>query len=260
MKYSVLSAMKQIQNQTLNTFVNKTIIPMKYSIIVTSYECYGKGEGFLRENLESVFSQTHRPLQCIVSDHSRDDVIEKMVNSLDSNGCELIYVRYPDNYGNPGHNWNNGLKYANGEFLQYMCMDERLAHNRAVEYIVKFMTETNARWIACAQIVAPTNYLFIPRWNPEILSKNTLSGPAAVVIRNNLRHVELDPQFFWAIDNEWYYRLYLEAGKPIIFNSVCYIGRIHELQMTNTVANQAHINLCNSRLNAKWGSPLPLAH
>lgn len=43
---------------------------MRYSILITSYECYGKGAEFLRENLLSVFSQTYRPIQCIISDHS----------------------------------------------------------------------------------------------------------------------------------------------------------------------------------------------
>jgi glycosyltransferase involved in cell wall biosynthesis len=228
-----------------------------YSILTTAYECYGKGKQLMKENLECVFSQTYRPIQCVVSDHSKNDKIENMIKTLDTRGVELVYVRYRENYGNPGENWNNALKYATGKYIQYNCMDERLSDPNAVEEIVKFMDNTHSKWIACGQITEPANTVFIPRWNPQIINTNTISGPTAVVIRDELKHIKMDPQFFNYIDSEWYYRLYKETGIPTIFNRVCYIGRIHDLQMTNIFCTQERIQNEQNRLFSKYGNVLP---
>jgi GT2 family glycosyltransferase len=230
---------------------------MLHSIITTSYECYGKGAQFMRENLEAVISQTHRPLQCVVSDHSRDHAIEDMIKTLDPKGVDIVYVRYSENYGNAGENWNNGFKYATGQTLQYNCMDERLAHPNAIKDALEFMDKTGAQWIACSQITEPSNNKYVPFWNPNIINRNTISGPTAVIIRSSLKDVTLDSQFFYYIDTEWYYRLGKRAGPPVIFDSVTYIGRIHELQMTNTFSTPTRVELENHRLLEKYGSPLP---
>jgi hypothetical protein len=230
---------------------------MKYSILTTTYECYGKGKLFVEENLRNVFMQSYRPLQCIISDHSKDDVIENYIKTLDTNGVELVYVRYKENYGNPGDNWNNALNYATGKYIQYNCMDERLAHNDAVKNIVEFMEKNDAKWIACSQITEPTNKKYTPSWNKSIINKNTISGPTAVVIRDNLKHITMDSQFFYYIDTEWYYRLYKEAGSPVIFDSISYIGRVHDLQLTNIFCTNERISLENERLHVKYNFNLP---
>jgi hypothetical protein len=229
----------------------------RHTIITTSYECHGKGVEFMRENLEAVFSQTHRPLQCIVSDHSANDEIETLVKSMDSRGVEVVYLRYTENRGNAGENWNNGFKYATGDTMQYNCMDERLAHPTAIADALAFMDQTGAEWIACAQRTEPSNVIYTPRWNPHMIECNTLSGPTAVIIRSSLKDVMLDPQFFYFIDTEWYYRLWTRAGPPAIFNGITYIGRIHELQMTNTFSTPDRIELERTRLHQKYGPHLP---
>jgi glycosyltransferase involved in cell wall biosynthesis len=213
----------------------------------------------MRENLEAVIAQTHRPLQCIVSDHSKDHLIEDMIKTLDAKGVDIVYVRYSENYGNPGENWNNALKYATGTTLQYNCMDERLAHPNAIKDALEFMNRTNSQWIAVAQVTEPKNNVYVPFWNSRMIDTNTLSGPTAVIIRDSLKHIALDAQFFYFIDTEWYYRLWRAAGPPTIFNQVTYIGRIHDLQMTNIFVTEELIAVERGRLHAKYGPTLPSA-
>ena len=221
---------------------------MLYSILITSYECYGKGAELLKENLLAVFSQTYRPIQCIVSDHSKDGAIENMIKTLDPKGVEFIYVRYSEHYGNPCHNWNNALKYATGDYLHYLAMDDKLAYTGAVQDVVAYMKSTNAKWVAVSHITSNDGRQFTPRWNNNILQDNTISGPSAVVIHKSLKHITLDPQFIWLLDVDWYYRLFKEVGEPVIFNCVIFINRIHSLQLTNTICNDTlketeHINI-----------------
>jgi len=229
-----------------------------YSILITSYECYGKGSEFLKENLLKVFSQTYRPIQCIVSDHSRDNVIEDMVKTLDTNGVDFIYLRYSENYGNPCHNWNNALKYATGDYIHYLAMDDQLANDLAIQNVVEFMKESSPKWVALPHILYHTNQNFTPRWNDNILSWNTISGPSAIVLDKSMKHITLDPQFTWFLDLDWYYRLYKEAGKPVILDKIIWINRIHSNQLSHTICNSDEYRTNEyNKLIAKYGYPLP---
>jgi glycosyltransferase involved in cell wall biosynthesis len=229
-----------------------------YSIVITSYECYGKGSEFLKENLLHVFSQTYRPIQCIVSDHSRDNVIEDMVKTLDTNGVEFIYVRCSENYGNPCHNWNNALKYATGDYIHYLAMDDYLADDHSVQYVVDYMNQSNPKWAVVSQRTSHDNNIFIPKWNDDILHYNTISGPSAIVLDKSIKHITLDPNFTWFLDLDWYYRLYKEVGKPAILDKIIFINRVHPHQLTRTVCKSTQYQKDEyNKLIAKYGYPLP---
>jgi hypothetical protein len=90
-----------------------------------------------------------------------------------------------------------------------------------------------------------------------MINTNTLSGPTAVIIRDTLKHVTMDAQFFYYIDTEWYYRLWKAVGLPAILDKITYIGRLHELQMSNTFINSDRIALEKARLAEKYGPHLP---
>lgn len=231
---------------------------MLYSILITSYECYGKGAEYLKENLINVFSQKYRPIQCIVSDHSKDNAIEDMVQTLDTNGVEFIYVRYSENYGNPCSNWNNALKYANGDYIHYLAMDDRLASEDSVKNVVEFMNQTKSKWIAVSHTTTHDTQKFTPRWNDNILQANTISGPSAVVLDKSLKHIMLDPEFTWFLDLDWYYRIYTEAGPPNIYDNITFLNRIHPHQLSHTIcSSQEYRNNEYNKLIAKYGNPLP---
>lgn len=232
---------------------------MAHSIMITSYECYGKGSEFLKTNLESIFAQTYRPLQCIVSDHSKDDVIENMVKTLDHKDIDFIYVRYTEHYGNPCHNWINALKYATGETLQYLCMDDSLVHPDAIKDALEDMKANNAKWMICAHLFMPYNVIFMPRWNDRLLyGDNTISAPGAAIISSELKHVTFDPQFIWFMDVELYYRLYKAAGHPYVCKKPTFVNVEHDNQMTYRVCTTDRRTVETDLMYKKYGSPLPL--
>ena len=227
--------------------------------MITSYECYGQGCEFLKKNLESVFAQTYRPLQCIVSDHSKDDVIESMVKTLDHKDIDFIYVRYTEHYGNPCHNWINALKYATGKTLQYMCMDDSLVHPDAIKNALADMNNNDAKWMICAHLFMPSNVISTPQWNDKLLyGHNTISGPGAAIISSDLKDVTFDPQFIWFLDVEWYYRLYKAAGHPYICTKPTFVNVEHGNQMTNRVHTTERRSAETELMYKKYGTPLPL--
>jgi glycosyltransferase involved in cell wall biosynthesis len=214
-----------------------------FTVIITTYECYGKGKELLEENINSILTQTYENIECVITDHSKDDIIENYIKTVVfPNNINFVYTRYTENYGSPSHNWNNGIKHANGDFLHTLCMDERYSNPNAIKNIVKFMKSTNSKWVACSQTVEPTNYKFTPKWNNNILKNNTLSGNGAIVITKELKHILFDSQFIWYLDTDYYYRISLEVGPPNIFDEICYIGRIHENQLTSKVCDDTRRN------------------
>lgn len=209
-----------------------------YSVIITTYECRGKGVQFTKECLESVYSQTYRPIQCVISDHSRDTAIEDFLQTVDTRGIEFVYVRYPDHYGNPSHNWNNALKYASGKYIHPIAMDERLSDPSSVQRIVDFMQTTPAQWIAIACSHDPDGHIHIPSWNAFSRTSNTIGGTGSVVIRDTLKHIKFDPDFTWFLDIDLYIRLHLAGGDPAFLPlPVGYIVRMHPLQLSNTLTH-----------------------
>lgn len=230
------------------------------SILITTYECHGKGAEFIRVHLESIAQQTYRPIEVIVSDHSRDDAVQAAVEGMNMRGVTLRYVRYTEHYGNPCHNWNNAAKYANGDFIKYAALDDPFSSANAVQALVDCMAANPSKqWIVSAHYTVPANYKFSPKWNPEILTRNTVSGPSAAFLRRSLLHVQFDPQFSWLLDLDWYYRLYKEAGQPAICQEVTWINNTHPFQLSSTVNDTAVRQLEADRMKKKYGDPLPLA-
>lgn len=229
-----------------------------YSILITSYECHGYGVQFIKENMEAIISQEYRPIQVVISDHSKNDDIENVISAMDTSGVEVIYKRYEEHYGNPCHNWNNALLYATGDYIHYLALDDRLYDKKSVMTIVNYAEKNKeSRWFATAHITEPENTKFIPRWNDNILIKNTISGPSAIVIRKDLRHIRLDPAFIYNLDLDWYYRLYKEAGVPNCIGDPCWINRCGPHQLTRVVCTAENNRREDEHLIKKYGYPLP---
>lgn len=209
-----------------------------YSLLITTYECHGKGVEFLTENLEAIADQEYRPIQVVISDHSRDDLIEEYVAGFDRRGLEVVYVRYREHYGNPCYNWSNALKYAKGEYIHYFALDDSLYDSSVVGDIIEYMEISSAKWVSTSYVELPGGKRNTPYWSKYLLLCNSLSGPSSVVIRKELAHIEFDPKFLFYLDVDWYYRLYREAGAPLCLKKVCWNNRRGEHTLTSTVCDE----------------------
>jgi len=90
--------------------------------------CYNHAP-FIREALESVLSQTYKPIELIiVDDASTDgsiDIIQQWIKSHD----EVPFIANPTNLGNCKA-FNRGLALANGKYIIDLSGDDRLAVER----------------------------------------------------------------------------------------------------------------------------------
>jgi hypothetical protein len=115
----------------------------------------------------------------------------------------------------------------------------------------------DTKWFITGHRVNPSGEIFIPKWNSNILERNTVSGPSAIIIRPCLEQVQLDPEFVWYLDLDWYYRLYKKGGKPAVLSGIHWINRNHPLQLTHTMCTRGRRVYEKGMLFEKYGEPLP---
>lgn len=108
------------------------------TIIVASYNA----ELYIEETLESCINQTYNSIQIIIADDfSRDNsvkIIEKWLNDkkITHPDIECIFVKNQENKGIPA-NFNNGLKYAKGQWIKCIGSDDILLKNAIETFIEK---------------------------------------------------------------------------------------------------------------------------
>ncbi len=81
---------------------------------------------FFRAALVSALAQNYENLEVIVCDEGRDDEIKAIVDELEPLArCPLYYQRNPQPLGLP-RNLLAGLELARGDYVQFLCEDDRL--------------------------------------------------------------------------------------------------------------------------------------
>ena len=103
------------------------------SICIPTYN----GALYLQEALDSIKVQTYQHLEIIVSDDASVDktlnIIEDFKRQID---CPIhIYHHEPSGIG---ANWNNCLKYANGEYIKFLFQDDTL-NPQCIEEMVSIL-------------------------------------------------------------------------------------------------------------------------
>lgn len=193
------------------------------SIIVPVYEMNRQGIRFLDANLKSIFMQSYKDYEIIISDHSKDNQIQQYIKNLNKN---INYIRCREKYGLPSVNINYALDHAKGKYIKYLFQDDCFFDPLTLEILEKH----TVIWSFCGR--NEDGETRIPYFTQDIrIAKNTLSNPSGLMhIRNELRW---DEQLIWVQDCDFYYRMYLKYGEPeIIPCALIQVGK-HENQLTN---------------------------
>ncbi len=115
--------------------------------------CYN-GETYVDRFLESLLNQTYENIELIFVNDGSKDRTEEIFNSykdrLDEKCARAIYV-YQENEG-VAQAINNGLKYAQGEFITWPDSDDIL-YDECIEKKVQFLSENRG----CAGVVTKGN-------------------------------------------------------------------------------------------------------
>jgi len=232
---------------------------MKISICIPTWEQYGRGVEFLKNNFEVLLSQTYKNFNVIISDHSKDDNIKLLCDEY-SNHFEIKYFKNENFLGNGPANTNNAILNADGDIIKIIFQDDYLFDERALELTSKEFENDECMWLVCGcnhthdDGITHSNPM-TPYWNDAIKrGVNTISSPSVLSFRNN-NPCLFDENLTMLMDCDMYQQLFVRYGLPTILSDCLVTNRIHKHQIS-TLYNQdiweeiSHVN--NKNYSNLW--------
>lgn len=210
---------------------------MKISICIPTWEQYGRGSDFLKNNFDRILTQTYKNFNVIISDHSVDDGIKNLCD-LYSDKFEIKYIKNEFLLGNGPANTNNTIIHADGDIIKIIFQDDFLYQDNALELIAKQFENDDCNWLVngCNHTNDDgetfSNFM-VPYWNDKIaIGVNTISSPSVLSFRN-INPCFFDEELTMLMDCEMYYQLYIRYGLPKIIIDPLITNRMHEYQISS---------------------------
>jgi glycosyltransferase involved in cell wall biosynthesis len=190
--------------------------------------------------LKSISIQTFKDFEIIISDHSPSDIIEKECNNWPN--LNIKYFKNTKGIGSAAMNLNFAISKATGEYIKTIFQDDYFHTKDALQYISDNLNDF--KWGACGTMHCKednTNNLYrpmSPRWNNpvNVLSgSNSISGPSVLFFKNDKNY--FDENLCWLNDVEFYYRLFIKYGTPLLLPNQCVVQRLRSQGVSNTLSN-----------------------
>lgn len=200
----------------------------------------GCGHIFLEKSFESLSTQTFKDFNIIISDHSKDNLIQDLCIKYQDK-LKINYYKNAEKYGNSSANINNAIKKADGKLIKILFQDDFLFHDKSLEEIIQNFDLKQDNWLitACIHSKDGINFFrpFYPKYNHFIhLGKNTISSPSVLTIKNK-EPLLFDENLIWLMDVDYYKRCYNNWGSPKIINKINVVNRIGLYQVSNSMIN-----------------------
>lgn len=206
---------------------------MVLSIAIPVYECHGLGWLYLSELLNSIYKQTYKNIEVVISDQSTDDNIFNLCTYYKKH-MNIKYVSGHNLKRSNSPNVNNAIKNCSSDKIKIMFQDDFFVDDNALQKIISRFDE-GANWIVSACVhcnsIHHLGAPWTPSYNTSILDGiNTISSPSVLAINGK----ELfDENLIMMMDCEMYHRLYTKYGEPTIINDFLICNRIHDKQLQN---------------------------
>lgn len=217
----------------------------KVSVVIPTYEAHGTGDVLIAQVLSSIMKQDYDNIEVVVSDHSKTDIICKVVKHFIGHRYPIIYVPNSYGYGSISHNVNNAIDNSNGTYVKVLFMDDCLLYEHSISTMVKyFMDNQNRHWLACGYYHTHDFIKLYRQHKPSwltgpydmVLGKNTIGAPSAIMFkRTNCR---FDPNVMHLMDCVFYHDMRERYGLPFFINEPLIMTLVHENQVTNKYITQ----------------------
>lgn len=209
----------------------------KISICVPTYEMHGQGASLLNILLNSVYSQTYKDFEVIISDHSKDNVIENFCK----NYGKIIYFKNKEKIGSSSANINNAIKHSTGEYIKPLFQDDFFKTKDALQLMVNKLSESN--WVVCGsdqydqditKPIRPRSPVINSDINKLALGDNYYSAPSCVLYKKC--EATFDDNLIWLMDTWLYRQLHLIFGNPTCLSNILITIKYSDTNVSNTLA------------------------
>lgn len=218
--------------------MNNLIKPF-FSICIPCYEMKGLGATYLKWSFEMLKIQTFTDFEIVVADHSIDNSIERICQDY-TKYFPITYLKNSIKRGNSSANINVAISHAKGKWLKILFQDDYLINEHSLMEHFEMLKNESNKWFACGtehtqngqELIRPHE----PSYHSKIyLGKNTIGAPSNITFPNNENPELFDEKLIWLMDCEFYRRLELRYGWPILSPKILIVNRIGDHQVTNTL-------------------------
>ena len=216
----------------------------KVSILIPTYN-YAH---FIGEAIESALNQTYRDFELIIiDDQSKDNTDEVVENYLSD--PRVKYIKNNKNLGLAA-NFNEALKYANGEYIKYLLADD-VFHPALLEKMVPVMDKyPNVTLVTSKRDMFGSKskssdlpLLYLQDGKTVIYASlkekagNWIGEPTTVMFRKSALHIgNFNTSYTCLVDWEMWLRLLTVGDCYIIPETLSYF-RVHDKQASKLIMN-----------------------
>ena len=223
------------------------------SIATPTYESFGRGVEFLKTQFEKYLEQTFKNFEVVISDHSKNNEIEKFCESY-KDRLKITYLRNETHRGNFTQNTNNAIKNCKGDIIKILFQDDFLWDKHSLEKTYNAFGE-NTNWLvgACEHTNddgKTFSRLHYPAYNEKIYTgNNTIGNPSVLSVRKRDDMLFFDERMIWTVDVDYYKRLYNKFGSPEVLREISVVIRLWNRQLTHLIPD--HIKQREIELSKK---------
>ena len=209
----------------------------KISIAIPTYINNELQLSYLRYSFDKILEQTFKNFEVVISDNSLNTFVENLCNEY-SDYFSIIYFKNLDKVG-MSQNSNSSMKLCKGDYIKILHYDDFLFSNKSLELIVNSLDNSDNYWLVNGFNHTHDAVSFfdprVPKYTKYSLIGNNLLGcPSNVSIRN-IDVPDYDPNLHMSMDVEWYHRIRMSHGMPIIIDDVLTTSRIHNNSTTSKI-------------------------
>ena len=204
----------------------------KISVCVPVYTMKDNmSERFLVEFFSNLVEQTFKDFEVVVSDQSEFDHLRSITDTF-SHVLDINYVRNTSGKKNAANNVNHAIKYAKGEIVKLLYMDDFFVDSNALGKIAKAFDERPGKWLIggflnCNENRTQFFNARLPRYdNAYVNGDNSTGNPSNYAVRRECA-LEMDENLAWIVDGEYFYRSYYHYGDPIMLEDIMVCFRDH---------------------------------
>lgn len=198
------------------------------SVIVPTYN---RSE-FLVESINSIFEQTHRPIEVlIIDDGSIDDTefqIIKLKDKFEKEDFKIIY-KYQKNKGS-NFARNVGLKLASGEWVQFLDSDDLLEKNK-LKMQIKALIKKNSDMAICDNKKIQKDMISLFKNDGNLLWRLSCGYSvhiSAILFKKELlRNISWNIKLYREQDKEFVYKAILQSKKYVYIEKALSFYRMH---------------------------------
>ena len=224
---------------------------------------------FLKRLIDSVIVQTYTDFEFIITDDSKDDSVQRLVNSY-SEQIEIQYYKNEKALGSPG-NMNFGMDKANGEWIKVMHDDDWFTSPESLAMFASEISKGNkfifSAYNNCWEgshkvepvMLSKNAAKRIIKYPATLIAQNVIGPPSVTMIHKSIKD-RYEPKMKWRVDQEFYMKILLaEKTYGYISTAVVNIG-VSESQVTNDCINIPSVELPEGFLLLERYGTKPLQH